>query len=181
MNRTAAELADRNSPYYRKYPGTCDIDLTLIIAERMAEGDSPVTEAYQVPDEFALTEAELAELLDDRAISVTEAIDAGHPHVYVLETGEESEGMRILGIYTEAGLARGDFAGFAAEMLDRFGARDFDQVRAEGPALVLQLACDQLRLGPQLVTTQAQATPRDSYAIDLAWSVIDAALPALPR
>jgi hypothetical protein len=57
MDRT-----DTRSPHYRKYPGTCDIDLALIIAKRLAEGESPVTEAYEVPDEFALTEAELAGL-----------------------------------------------------------------------------------------------------------------------
>ncbi len=59
MDRT-----DTRSPHYRKYPGTCDIDLTVLIAERLADGDSPVTEAYEVPAEFALTEAELAELAE---------------------------------------------------------------------------------------------------------------------
>jgi hypothetical protein len=61
-NQAADRLADPASPHYRKYPGTCDIDLTLLIAERLAVGPSPVTEAYEVPGEFALTEAELAGL-----------------------------------------------------------------------------------------------------------------------
>jgi hypothetical protein len=167
----------------QKYPGTCDIDLTVIIAERLAGGGSPVTEAYEVPDEFALTEAELAELFADLAITPGEAIDAGHPHVWVLETGELSEGGRILGIYTEADLARADLAGRLAQMLDNFGEREVSLATSD-PALrsvYAEVRCDWVRLGAELVTTQAQVTPRDSHYIDIAWTAIDSAQPALPR
>ena len=157
MNRT-----DTGSPYQRKYPGTCDIDLTMLTAQRLAEGDSPVDEAYEVPDEFRLTEAELAELLDGGDITAAEAIDAGHPAVWVL--------------------ARGDFAAFGAELLDRWGAGSFHQatVGADG-SVYLQVQCDYVRLDAQLLTTQSWARVPDGPSVDIAWAAIETARPALPR
>jgi len=144
---------------------------------------SAITESYEVPQDCALTEAELAELLDSGDITPGEAIDAGHPHVWVLETGECDEGGRILGIYTEAGLARDDLAGCVAEMLDNFGETQVDLATADPDlrTLYVEVRCDWARLGPELVTTQAQVTPADSRYIDIAYAAIDTALPALPR
>jgi hypothetical protein len=177
-------MTSTQSTKTQKYPGTCDIDLTVIIAERLADGDSPVTEAYEVPDEFALAEAELADLLDDRAITAGEAIDAGHPHVWVLETGELSEGGRILGIYTEADLARADLAGRIAQLLIDSGEYEVSLATAD-PALrslYAEVRCDWVRLGAELVTTQYQVrTVPDGHAVDIAWAAIDSAAPAPPR
>ena len=177
MNRT-----DTGSPYQRKYPGTCDIDLTMLTAQRLAEGDSPVDEAYEVPDEFRLTEAELAELLDDRAIDAAEAIDAGHPAVWVLARGEEYSEASETRHYADRELARGDFAAFGAELLDRWGAGSFHQatVGADG-SVYLQVQCDYVRLDAQLLTTQSWARVPDGPSADIAWAAIETARPALPR
>jgi hypothetical protein len=178
------DFTSPDSPYYRKYPGTCDIDLPQLIALRLADGDSPVTEPYEVPDEFALAEAELADLLAERLITVPEAIDAGHPHVWVLAAGEEHDELDT-SIYADRELARGDFAAAAAALLERWGAQTFDTITAEpSGALFLQLHCDLVRLDAQLITTapyQVRPALPDSRCLDFAWAAIDTAQPAPAR
>jgi hypothetical protein len=142
---------------------------------------SVVTEAYEVPAEFALTEAELADLLYDRAISPAEAIAAGHPHVWVLTSGETHD-EPVTRLYADRELARDDFAAAAARLLDRWGAGSFCQAtRGTDSSVYLRVQCDYVRLDPQLVVTQSQIAILDSPAIDIAWAAIEDATPALPR
>lgn len=141
-----------------------------------------VTQAYEVPAEFALTEAELAELLADRAITPAEAIDAGHPAVWVLTRGEEYSEASEARHYADRELARGDFAAFGAELLERWGAGSFHRATAGADGSVwLQVQCDYVRLDAHLLTTQGQARVPDGPAAGIAWSAIDAARLALPR
>jgi hypothetical protein len=144
--------------------------------------DVPGLYDTEVPDEFGLTEAELADLLVERNVAQAEAIEAGHPAVWILTAGEEYGEPSTTLLYADRDLARDDFAAMAAALLDRWGETGFGKaVLGTDGSIYLQSHCDYVRLDEHLLTTQSQVTPRDGHSIDIAWAAIDNARPALPR
>jgi hypothetical protein len=74
------------------------------------------------------------------------------PQVWIMETGEDSEGGRIIGVYEDPKLAYGDFV---AQVLGMTGA--VNEVLPEDGGLYVHVGmCDWLRLAPHPVTTAPQ-------------------------
>lgn len=80
--------------------------------------------------------------------------------VWILETGEDSEGGRILGVYGSKDAAFADFATEAADLHGRFAGRGIDEAdqRQEDGSLYLHAGCDWLSLTPHEVITAPQLT-----------------------
>lgn len=76
------------------------------------------------------------------------------PTVWILSTGEMSEGGQIIGVYLDRDLAHGDFVTEAQKIHDRFGIDDLKP--AEDGSIQLNGGCDWLALEPHQVTTRRE-------------------------
>lgn len=77
--------------------------------------------------------------------------------VWIMETGEDHEGGRILGVYADKGLAFADFAREAGDLNGRFGGMSIDQAdQREDGSLYLHAGCDWLTLAPHPVIAVPQ-------------------------
>jgi hypothetical protein len=80
----------------------------------------------------------------------------GTPTVWIMETGETSEGGYITGVYLDRELARGDFVAQASAMCERFGEQAPDLAEmGDGGRLRVEVRCDWLTLTAYPVTTAA--------------------------
>jgi hypothetical protein len=97
--------------------------------------------------------------------------------VWIMESGEMSEGGSIDGVYLDRELARGDFISIATAMCERFGERAPDLAEMSGGGrLRVEVRCDWLTLTAYPVTTAAAigaAPPGGQHVSDARFPVRD--------